>query len=197
VTGWLEDDRAARAREQLVEAAALLFAERGVAAVGMADVAAAAGCSRATLYRYFPNRDELRLAFVDREARRIAAGVASAVEGIDDPHGRLVAAVLAALAAVREDDTSMAWFRAENAGAAVAAAHASTVIERLASAFLEGDAPSTGGRSRPSSADADAAAVRSEWLVRAIVSLLLVPGATPAHERALVDVAVAPLVVAS
>lgn len=32
----------------------------------MADVARAAGCSRATLYRYFADRDELRLAYMDR-----------------------------------------------------------------------------------------------------------------------------------
>ena len=37
----------------ILDAAAALFAERGVNAVGMGEVARAAGCSRATLYRWF------------------------------------------------------------------------------------------------------------------------------------------------
>jgi len=66
--GWLDEPRHELARAQLLDAAAELFADRGVAAVGMADVARAAGCSRATLYRYYANRDELRAAFVGRRA---------------------------------------------------------------------------------------------------------------------------------
>ena len=50
----LRDRTAAR----IIDAAARVFAERGEAA-SMAEVAAAAGVGRATLYRYFPNRDAL------------------------------------------------------------------------------------------------------------------------------------------
>ena len=48
-SGWLDDQRHELARTQLLDAAARLFAEHGVVAVGMADVARAAGCSRATM----------------------------------------------------------------------------------------------------------------------------------------------------
>ena len=48
-TEWLRAERATLAAEQILDAAGVLFAEHGVAAVGMADVAGAAGCSRATL----------------------------------------------------------------------------------------------------------------------------------------------------
>ncbi|HPY25671.1 MAG TPA: helix-turn-helix domain-containing protein, partial [Mycobacterium sp.] len=41
---------------RILHAAGELFAERGVDAVEMQDIARAAGCSRATLYRYFENR---------------------------------------------------------------------------------------------------------------------------------------------
>ena len=184
--GWLDEPRHELARAQLLDAAAELFADRGVAAVGMADVARAAGCSRATLYRYYANRDELRTAFVDREAQRIGAEIARAVAAVADPGEQLVGAVLAALDAVRRDDTLMAWFTADNAGTAVGVAHASGVIERLAASFLG------------SSADVDDdTRLRSEWLVRSIVSLLVTPAGSPADERALVERFVAPVVVPS
>src|SRR5215468_4885028 len=48
----------ARVSTAILEAAAAVLAERGEQA-SMADVAAAAGMARATVYRYFPNREAL------------------------------------------------------------------------------------------------------------------------------------------
>jgi AcrR family transcriptional regulator len=48
----------------LLETAANVLADRGEAA-GMSDIAEAAGVARATLYRYFPNREALRSALLD------------------------------------------------------------------------------------------------------------------------------------
>jgi TetR/AcrR family transcriptional regulator, mexCD-oprJ operon repressor len=48
----------ARVSGAILEAAATVLAERGEQA-SMADVAAAAGMARATVYRYFPNREAL------------------------------------------------------------------------------------------------------------------------------------------
>jgi TetR/AcrR family transcriptional regulator, mexCD-oprJ operon repressor len=61
----------------ILEAAAAVLAERGEQA-SMADVAAAAGMARATVYRYFPNREALfdalgRLA-VAQAGERLRAG---------------------------------------------------------------------------------------------------------------------------
>ena len=41
----------------------------------MDDVAHAADCSRGTVYRYFKNRHELRLAYIDRETLRIGSQI--------------------------------------------------------------------------------------------------------------------------
>ena len=67
----------ARVSAAILEAAAAVLAERGEQA-SMADVAAAAGMARATVYRYFPNREALfealgRLA-VDEAGDRLQAG---------------------------------------------------------------------------------------------------------------------------
>jgi len=66
-----------RVIDAILEAAARVIAASGESA-SMADVAASAGVARATLYRYFPNRqavldDLAALAVADAEARLVAA----------------------------------------------------------------------------------------------------------------------------
>ena len=67
----------ARVSAAILEAAAAVHAERGEQA-SMADVAAAAGMARATVYRYFPNREALFEALgrvaVEEAGERLRAG---------------------------------------------------------------------------------------------------------------------------
>ena len=46
-------------RENIVSAASALFMEKGIAAASMDDIAKAAGYSKATLYVYFENKEEI------------------------------------------------------------------------------------------------------------------------------------------
>ncbi len=161
---------------RILDAAARLFAERGVNAVGMGEVARAAGCSRATLYRYFADRHELHRAFVHREARRIGALVAAETGDIGDASD-VGAAVLAAVRHVRGAPELLAWFGAADAGTTAELAQSSEVIESLGLSLV---------------GDPDAA----RWLVRVVVSLLLVPGRDEAEERALVERFVVPALTA-
>lgn len=46
-------------REKIVSAASALFMEKGIAATSMDDIAKAAGYSKATLYVYFENKEEI------------------------------------------------------------------------------------------------------------------------------------------
>lgn len=57
----------ARQEEAVVRAAVALFAERGFAAVTMADIAGAVGLARTSLYRYFPDKDHILLAWLRTE----------------------------------------------------------------------------------------------------------------------------------
>lgn len=183
-TGWLRAERASLAAEQLLDAAGELFARNGVAAVAMADVANAAGCSRATLYRYFDSKDALRAAFVHREARRIGAEVAARVGAIEDPGERLVEAMATGLRLVRDDVALAPWFAAGDAGGTARLAQSSEVIEAMVTDFL-GD---------PAEADATTRR-RARWVVRVLVSLLADPPADGDDERALLEEFVAPVVV--
>ncbi|GAA5057489.1 hypothetical protein GCM10023259_041490 [Thermocatellispora tengchongensis] len=61
----------------ILEISAGVLAERGEAA-SMADIAAAAGVARATLYRYFPNRDVLVRALTETALTDLAGRIADA-----------------------------------------------------------------------------------------------------------------------
>lgn len=171
-----------RAAERILDAAAAVFAERGVAATQMADIAKAAGCSRATLYRYFDNRHAVQRAFVHRSARRVGTLVAAEIHGIDDPPARLVAGVLASLRTVRADPLLIAWFRPGDAGLALELAETSTVVTDIANSLL------------PSAPADPAEPSLAHWLTRVIVSLLTVPGRTEDEERAMLEQFIAPLI---
>ena len=70
------------ARERILDTAYELFSHRGIHDVGVDELVERAGVAKATLYRHFPSKDELVLAFlkqreqiwtygwVEREARR-------------------------------------------------------------------------------------------------------------------------------
>lgn len=66
-------------REQLLDAAADLVAERGVAGVTMEGVAAMAGASKALPYRHFANADAVLVALYHRELDLVADRVTAAV----------------------------------------------------------------------------------------------------------------------
>ncbi|MCW2796335.1 TetR/AcrR family transcriptional regulator [Nocardioides sp.] len=178
MTGWLGDDRTRVAAERILDAAAELFVERGVAGVGMGEIAGVAGCSRATLYRYFADRGELHLAFVHREARRVGALISADVADASDHPDRIASAVLSAVRHVREAPTLAAWFRAGDAARTAELAQSSPVIEALGLSVVEDP-------------------VAARWLVRVIVSLLTVPGRDDADERGLVERFVVPALAGS
>jgi AcrR family transcriptional regulator len=75
------------ARERLLDAATPLFYERGVQAVGLAEVVAAAGTGRNVLYRHFPGKDELVLAYLERFAERLDEQTEAALAGLDGADG--------------------------------------------------------------------------------------------------------------
>lgn len=182
---WIADVRTEAAAGKILDAAAALFVDRGVTATGMGDVAKAAGCSRATLYRYFENRRALHRAFVHREARALGERINAAVAPIVEPRERVTEAVLLAVREVRGTPTLAAWFGLGEAGLASELAGTSEVIEVLGTSFL----------ADIWNADDVETARRARWLVRAIVSLLTVPGVDADDERAMVEQFVVPVLV--
>jgi TetR/AcrR family transcriptional regulator, transcriptional repressor for nem operon len=74
--------RGRASRERIVERAAELFAERGVAATSLDEVLAAAGAGKSQLYHYFRGRDELVAAAVGLRCAQVLAGLTQALGAV-------------------------------------------------------------------------------------------------------------------
>jgi AcrR family transcriptional regulator len=74
--------RGRASRERIVERAAELFAEQGVAATSLDEVLAAAGAGKSQLYHYFRGRDELVEAAVGLRCAQVLAGLTQALGAV-------------------------------------------------------------------------------------------------------------------
>jgi len=72
------------AREQLLDASLMLFAERGVAGTTIAGIAAKAGVTPAMVHYYFNNRERLLDAVAEERLRKIVTGVWSPVVEVNE-----------------------------------------------------------------------------------------------------------------
>lgn len=65
-------------RERILNAAYELFSQRGIRDVGVEEIMARSGVAKATLYRHFPSKDALVLAFLARREQRWTLGMVEA-----------------------------------------------------------------------------------------------------------------------
>ncbi len=89
--------RAEWRQEEILEAAARLFAEHGYADGDTQALADTLGVGKGTLYRYFPSKEALFLAAVDRLMRQLVEHVQAAAAPAADPLERVGVAVRAFL----------------------------------------------------------------------------------------------------
>ena len=152
----------------------------------MHEIAKAAGCSRATLYRYFDNREALYTAYVHRESLPAvppddpisSPGSTSRASGSSRawcPH----------CASVRNSPALSSWFAAAQRPIGAEIAEQSQVIKAMIEAFLISMAPE----------DPEAVERKARWLVRVMTSLLVFPGHDEADERAMIEQFLVPMVV--
>jgi AcrR family transcriptional regulator len=177
VADWLAANRSDVAAERILDAAEVLFSQHGAANVGMNDIAKASGCSRATLYRYFENRDALHTAYVHREANRVFRELGALDSAAKAPGERLIDGVLASLHRVRESPALSSWFAPDKRPIGGDMAERSAVIQARTEAYL-----SALGIADPADVER-----RARWLVRVMVSLLVFPGRDEAEERAMLE----------
>ena len=77
-------------RDRILDTASRLFYERGVRAVGVDLVVQEAAVAKTSLYRYFPTKDDLVVAFLEREDVEFWAHWGSVAKQFpDDPAGEL------------------------------------------------------------------------------------------------------------
>lgn len=66
--------------ERILEGAEQAIGRVGLGKLNMLEVGQSAGVSRGTVYRYFPNREELLTALANREAERLFGHLAEAIK---------------------------------------------------------------------------------------------------------------------
>ncbi|MGZ8803647.1 MAG: TetR/AcrR family transcriptional regulator [Mycobacterium sp.] len=184
---WLAARRTEVAADRILDAADELFVKKEAATVGMHEIASAAGCSRATLYRYFENRDALYTAYVHRESYRLYREMTEQIMSVVDPRERLIEGMLSSLRNVRESPALASWFATTQRPIGAEMAEESEVIKALTEAFVISLGP----------AEPAVVAHRARWLVRVMTSLMLFPGHDEDDERAMLDEFVVPIVLPS
>jgi AcrR family transcriptional regulator len=182
---WLAARRTEVAADRILDAAGELFAQQEAATVGMHEIASAAGCSRATLYRYFENREALYTAYVHREAYRLYREMTEQINSVTDPRERLIEGMIASMRNVRESPALASWFATTQRPIGAEMAEQSEVIRALTEAFVISLGPD----------EPEVVAQRARWLVRVMTSLFLFPGHDEADERSMLEEFVVPMVV--
>jgi AcrR family transcriptional regulator len=173
---WLFDEgRRMAATERIYAAASELIARDGIDAFNVDTLAAQTHCSRATIYRYVGGKKDIREAVLARAATRIVETVRASVEGRTGPD-RVLTAIEVAVAEIRVDPAGQLFLESARDGQ-WSWLTASRAVAEFASELtgLAGDDPQA-----------------AQWIVRLVLSLLLLPGADPRAEHQMLQRFVAP-----
>lgn len=192
----------AAARERLVDAAEVCVDRFGLVKTTLEDVARQAEVSRATVYRYFADRDELMLAVLLRDLERTQERELQ--EFFDDAHdpaafGRaLVDAAAYLLSAIRSSPKLQLLLQREGPGFSSTISGAS---EALFAEWIDDVAPYLASAQQAGLLRAELdPAETAEWVLRVILSLLTIEAPrhhTPDDERRLMTTFVVPALLPS
>ncbi|UFU06237.1 TetR/AcrR family transcriptional regulator [Ruania halotolerans] len=76
-------------RTQLFGALSRLMTESGFDAVSLADIAAAAGVGRTSVYNHFPDKESLLISFIEHETSKYVADLRASLADVEDPEKQL------------------------------------------------------------------------------------------------------------
>ncbi len=74
---------------RVLEAASRLFRQRGLHGTDMSDIAAAVGLARNSLYRYYPNKEHILVACVERDMEPFLRRIWALESGFPEPRARI------------------------------------------------------------------------------------------------------------
>ncbi len=122
------------ARERILDTAYRLFYAHGVRGVGVDTVIAESGVAKATLYKHFPRKDDLVLAYLDKVDEAWSGALRSAAQAAgDQPREQLVGMFDALHTACRRDGYhGCAFINTAAESTAGTEVHARTVAHKAA-----------------------------------------------------------------
>ncbi len=167
-------------RARVIDAAERHVAENGLGRVRIEEIAAEADCSRATIYRYFEDKDELIRAVLIRRARLINERLAVELADVADPADLLVSGVLRGVEELRADDYFETFYGPAAAGTTVRLTGGTTALREVVSEMMEPlfELAESTGRLRPELSRDEA----TEWTMMITLALLTMP--TPEQRTA-------------
>lgn len=100
-------------RNKLLEVARKLFAQKGLEATTMNDIASASGRGRRTLYTYFRSKEEVYNAVIAEELEHLSERVDEVALTDDEPEDKLLKLIFTHLSIIREMVARNGTLRAE------------------------------------------------------------------------------------
>jgi AcrR family transcriptional regulator len=170
---WLNDERQELALDRILEAARGVFVRDGIRGARMGKIADAAGCARATLYRYFPNKEALLQAYMVHVAKDFGAILDEKLRGLRSLGDRLVEAVAVSVELIRDRQDVAPFFNEEGLGlTAQLTSNAAAMREQLVRQI---ESESCSDRIRGTLRHDVSADEAAEWVTRAIFSFAVLP----------------------
>jgi AcrR family transcriptional regulator len=80
--------------QEILEAALAVFAEKGLAAARMDDIAARAGVTKGTIYLYFPSKNDVFKSLLSTHIAERLKTIGAIVDGFEGPTPQLIANVI-------------------------------------------------------------------------------------------------------
>ncbi|MBE1547191.1 AcrR family transcriptional regulator [Mycobacterium sp. OAS707] len=173
---WLfNDGRRAAAIERIYAAATEMIYRDGIGAFNVDALAAQTHCSRATVYRYVGGKKDIREAVLARAGARIVETVRASVKGRTGPD-RVLTAIEVAVKEIRADPAGQLFLDSARSGGWNWLT-ASDAVADFASELtgITHDDPQA-----------------AQWIVRMVLSLMLLPGSDSRAEHQMLQRFVAP-----
>ena len=162
----------------VLDAAADCYLRLGVTKTTAADIASAAGISRATLYRRFSSHEVIFMAVLERESAAMAAEASAELASIADPADRLVESMVFSISRIGDRPVHAAIFSGESAAWAAGRAIRMDALRRIGEAEIR---PLLGPAIDGGLLPPDAVADLIDWMLRILLSYAAIPG--PAELR--------------
>jgi AcrR family transcriptional regulator len=120
--------------DEILDCCRSAFAEKGFAGTSMQDLARAAGMSAGNFYRYFPSKEAIIVALVDRKMQALVDRFAAIISA-PAPRDAFMAMLAGYLAAAPGSEDGALWIEAEAAATRIPALHDS--LSRMRETVLE------------------------------------------------------------